>query len=418
MADSTETVIYPRAGRRDEDIAGAILREAASGISQGLLVVDADMRTMFINLPYHKFFNVPTDHPKFQVGTPIDEMLGELARTGEYGPGDPEKHVEDRIRPIRERTTYNIDRQLSNGMHVQITGNPLENGGYVFTFTDVTHRVLERERLDRQVRERTSELHDANAKLVDGIEYAKLIQRGILARPDFFDELFREHFILFRPVDIVGGDFHFGVRSPQGIFIGLGDCTGHSVPGAMMTMMSTAICRRAISECGQDGPAAVLMATDRIVRSNLQQEGERLGPDNGLELSLIRIDPDSGDIRIASAGIDVLLQKSGAISRLRGTRHGVGYGRRALTAGDLTESRFKPGEIDRIFMSSDGILDQSGGEKGFGFGRRRLIEVLEAHARLPLEEQGNALTAALDDYQGSNPQRDDIAVIGFCPALR
>lgn len=390
-----------------------ILQEAISGIRQGLLVVDAAGNIVFVNQPYLDFFGLDGSEAELRPGQPLEPMLYRLARDGIYGPGDAEEQVRSRFQPVRDRVSYHIDRRLSSGIHLEVAGTPLDSGGYVFTFTDVTDRVEEKERLDWLVKEWTEELQSVNSKLMDGIEYARLIQTGILPGKSFYDDHIGANFILFRPSDIVGGDFYLGVKTDYGTYIGLGDCTGHGVPGAMMTMMAASVCRRAISEIGQDGPASVMMAVDRIVRVNLHQTEAQVGPDNGLELTMCLVENDLNRVHVAGAGLDVLVQREGRIDRIKGTKHGLGYGRQSTSATSIQETVLMRDEVDRVFMSSDGILDQSGGEKGFGFGRRRLIAALEEGKDLPIEAQGHGLLSALDKYSLGYTQRDDLAVLGF-----
>lgn len=403
------------AGRRGEDSVLATLQEAMSEISQGILVIDPEMKIVFVNDTYRGYFGFPPDAPEVREGVLLEEMLWILAERGEYGPGRPGNHVEARLRPVRERTGFEMDRQLKKGKWVHITGTPLGNGGYAYTFTDITERVEEKKRLDRLVHERTEELHEVNSKLLDGIEYARLIQTGILPQKAFLKENLGPHFLLFRPADIVGGDFYIGVKTDYGLYLGLGDCTGHGVPGAMMTMMAASVARRAINETGVGGPAAVMMAIDRIVRTNLHQSDAQVGPDNGLELTLCLIERDLGRVRVAGAGLDIFVQSDGVLDRVRGTKHGLGYGRQSRSATEVRETLFARGEIDRIFLTSDGILDQSGGEKGFGFGRRRMVDALQAAAAEAIDDQGHALVMALEAFSDGYVQRDDLAVLGFCP---
>jgi len=403
-------------GRRGQDNAAKILRSAASEISQGLLVVDDDLNVVFVNQPYREYFGVEKDHTLFQEGASLEGMLRHLAERGEYGPGEPQGHVESRLGPVRERKAYRLDRQLTSGRHVEINGNPVPDGGYVFMFTDITERVEERKRLDQLVEERTNALHEVNTKLIDGIEYARLIQTGILPQPSFFENHMGPHFILFRPVDIVGGDFYVGLESPHGLFVGLGDCTGHGVPGAMMSMMASSVCRRAIHEVGDQGPVAVMLAVDRIVRTNLHQTEARVGPDTGLELILCLIDSERRTIRMGAAGLDVYYQDpNGEIQRLRGHKLGLGYGRQAGSAENIKEYEVTFDEAQRIFLTSDGILDQAGGTKGFGFGRRRLTEALADGTKKSIEDQGRGFVSTLDEFSQGHPQRDDLTLFGFSP---
>lgn len=402
----------PNAGRRNDDLAGAFLREAASEISQGLMVIDADLNIVFVNEPYRVFFGLTHASPFAQDGAPVEPLLRELAKGGEYGPGDIDAHIEARLGPVRKRQVFNMDRRMKSGKYVQITGNPLESGAYVFTFTDVTQRVEQAARLDEQVRERTRELHSANEKLVDGIHYARMIQGGIMPNAAFLERHLGEYCLHYRPADILGGDFYLGVRTEYGLYIGLGDCTGHGVPGAMMTMLATTVCHRAINEVGREGPAAAIQAVDHMVRSNLHQSAGEFGPDNGLDLALCLIDPDSRTLRYAGAGIDLFSLKGGQATRHRSARQGLGYQRRSKGAA-MPEISLTATDADRIFLTTDGLLDQSGGQKGFGFGARRLLDALQQSADLPLQAQGQFILDKLERHREGHTQRDDMAFLGF-----
>lgn len=403
------------AARRNEDQVAEMLREAASEITQGLVILDGDFRIVYTNPRYLKLYDLAPDLPEIQEGALFEGVLRLLANRGLLGKGPADALIDERMKSIRVRRNYSIDRSMSNGKHVNIVGRALDGGGYVLTFTDISDRVAEKQRLDTLVQERTRELSEANKKLVDGIEYASMIQTGIMPQKSFFEDNLGPFFIFFRPVDVVGGDFYLGVKTDYGIYVGLGDCTGHGIPGAMMTMMAASVCRRAINEAGAGGPTAVMMAVDRIVRTNLHQTDAEVGPDNGLELTLCLIEPDFERIRLAGAGLDILVQTKGKITRVRGTKHGLGYGRQATSATQIQETIMKCSEAERVFQYSDGILDQSGGEKGFGFGRRRLMDALEIGAGQSIEEQGDGMVKVLEDYCGDYEQRDDLAVMGFCP---
>lgn len=402
-----------KAARREEDATGQILRQAAAEITQGLLVVDADEIIVYLNPQYRALFGLSEDDTDVAEGVPLERALRTLAARGEYGTDTPEAHVTERLNAIRARSRFSVDRPMRAGGYMHTDGNPLDGGGYVFTFTDITERIEERKRLDKLVEAKTHELRQVNQKLLDGITYASLIQTGILPQPSFFETQIGENFIIYRPSDMVGGDFYLGLPTDYGIYVGLGDCTGHGIPGAMMTMMTASVCRRAISEVGPRGPVAVLEAVDQIVRSNLHQTEAQVGPDNGLELILILIQPDG--LRMAAAGLDIFVQRNGIVERVRGDKRGLGYGRQVTSATNIQEIFFAANDVERIFLTSDGMLDQGGGEKGYGFGRRRLVEALQGGAILPIEDQGRNLEAALEAYSQGHLQRDDLTMLGFAP---
>jgi len=140
-----------------------LLKEALSGISQGLLVIDDQLRIVYANERLTEIFGVP---PQFIApGELVEHFHRYLAERGEYGPGDPETHVAFRQNVVRSGMNYALDRRQPNGRYLAVTGNILPSGGYVVTFTDITERIQEQDRLETLVEERTRELSLSNQEL-------------------------------------------------------------------------------------------------------------------------------------------------------------------------------------------------------------------------------------------------------------
>ncbi|HYH21951.1 MAG TPA: PAS-domain containing protein [Azospirillum sp.] len=137
----------------------ALLQDSLARIAQGLLVVDRDLRVVFTNAAYRALFDVPD--ALVVPGRPLADLMRHLAVRGEYGPGDIERLIEERTAPARNGAPWSMDRQRPDGSFLHITGTTLESGGYVFTFTDVTERVLGAARLEATVAARTEQLRHA-----------------------------------------------------------------------------------------------------------------------------------------------------------------------------------------------------------------------------------------------------------------
>ncbi len=271
--------------------------------------------------------------------------------------------------------------------------------------------------LEEKVSERTAELADANkqlsavnAKVQESISYASLIQSSLLPSAGDFASV-GELATIWRPRDSVGGDFILAERAGDTWCLALLDCTGHGVPGALMTMVGDSIVRRAISEQGLDHPEQLAQAIDKLLRESINRTDAPGGFDHGMDMGLLILNPSSHSALFVGAGIDLHLMQQGSLTRLKGGRKGVGYARRRPSGFGLHKVLLQTG--DRLLMSSDGLYDQSGGEMGYGFGRSRFEAQLRATAALPLSGQMQALEAALLAYQQDKPQRDDISVVGM-----
>ena len=272
------------------------------------------------------------------------------------------------------------------------------------------------EELERRVAERTAQLEathtrlaDTHRKLTESIRYASLIQRVILPDRQLGTSMQGKYFVVWQPRDVVGGDFYLYREDVDGCLFGVVDCAGHGVPGAFMTMIAHAALERATVELGLSEPATLLERTDRAVRDMLPDTRrlERLA--TSMDIGLCSLDRKTATIRFAGAHIDLFTVCDGHIKTFRGDRGGINDRKqRNFTQLSLD---LEPGCV--FYLVTDGILDQSGGERGLPFGRNGFTAWLQANASLPLDRQEESLTCALNDFRGEKPQRDDITVLAF-----
>lgn len=295
-----------------------------------------------------------------------------------------------------------------------------EIGSLTRSFNIMTEMVRDyTQNLETKVKERTEDLARSNRKLADSnqqilssIRFARSIQASILPNePDVQKEI-DDLFVLYLPRDIVGGDFYYFRKTPGGCFLALIDCTGHGVPGAFMTMTAKAVLDRILDSAPHADPAEVLREYNRLLKETLHQGKNDTLVDNGLEIGLCRWIPGQDGMLFAGARIDLLSVSEGRLEKIAGDKQAIGYQRSDIHFS-YTNHTIPRVKGTPFYLASDGILDQAGGEKGWGFGRRRLHHLLEKISRLPAEEQKTAIEQKLALYQGKTPQRDDITVIGF-----
>jgi serine phosphatase RsbU (regulator of sigma subunit) len=279
--------------------------------------------------------------------------------------------------------------------------------------------------LEREVAERTRELREANAvlaesqrRVLDSINYARLIQDSIFPRRADLDAALGGHFLLSRPRDLVGGDFVFFRPMDDGFCLAVVDCTGHGVPGAIMTMMVKAHLDRVTSARAADKPSGMLAELDRLVQESLSKEGELAHFENGLDIAFCRYRAPARRLEFAGGGLPLFLWREGVLEEIGGDHLGLGFtgGRRARSWRD---HELEAGAGLRAWLVSDGVLDLPGAESGQGLGRTRLRSILAAAAPLCMAEQEASIAAALALWQGDRPQRDDLSLVGFIidPAL-
>jgi serine phosphatase RsbU (regulator of sigma subunit) len=272
------------------------------------------------------------------------------------------------------------------------------------------------EQLETQVQARTQALEQANQDMLrahqqinDSIDYASLIQRAILPNQQLAQQLGEHHFVLWRPRDVVGGDFYVFRSEGEQYLLGVVDCAGHGVPGALMTMLARAALDHAMARAGLASPAAILTQTDGMMRSMLSDCALPRAIATNMDVGLAYVERGARRLRYAGARISLYWSDGREVGEIKGTRRAIGD-RRVGEYADR-EIELRPGVT--YYLATDGFLDQAGGELGYGFGNTRFARLLQEHARLPMAEQAGALDDALTRYRGELPQRDDVTILSF-----
>jgi serine phosphatase RsbU (regulator of sigma subunit) len=271
------------------------------------------------------------------------------------------------------------------------------------------------EELETRVRERTRELEDANLRMAatqktvaDSIDYASLIQRAILPDSQMVQSLGPRHFVLWKPRDVVGGDFYVFRADGENCLLGVVDCAGHGVAGALMTMLARAAIDHAISEAGPHDPAAILAGTDAAMRAMLADAELPRALATNMDAGLVYVDRAAGQLYFAGAKISLYASDGVRIEEYKSGRRALGEKR----IGEYTNTTLALAGRT-YYLVTDGVLDQAGGDQGYGFGNRRLTDLLLDVSRLRVQDQAQAIMDALNQYRGALPQRDDITVLAF-----
>jgi PAS domain S-box-containing protein len=273
--------------------------------------------------------------------------------------------------------------------------------GAVVTFRDITERLkAERER------------DDAYQVISSSINYATHIQRSILPPAESVAETFPKHFVLWEPRDGVGGDVYFYKPWGLGKMLALGDCTGHGVPGAFMTLITNGALDIAVMETMPGDPATLLQRTHQWIQTELGQEEKGGKSDDGLEMGVVYHVPGRDSLVFAGARFSLFYMENGEVFEVKGDKKGLGY------CGIPQNVKFSNHEVEirasrSYFMTSDGLIDQIGGPKRRGFGKKRFKRLLLKLDDVPMEQKGERIYQALLDYQGDEKRRDDVSILGF-----
>jgi len=274
--------------------------------------------------------------------------------------------------------------------------------------------------LEARVAERTSELNSANSVLAQqqeeihaSLRYAKMIQRAMLPDAERLTQKLGQTCALWLPRDAVGGDFYFMFESPSGLYLGVADCTGHGVPGALMSIAAYSALRQVLMQApGATSPPLdeLLGQIDTELREGMQHE--QAGLDYGMDLGLCRLIPASHILEFAGCGIDAYIVDGSRVTCLSGRKRGLGYRLRGRAAPAPVHRVALEAET-RVYLPSDGVFDQPGGAHGFGFGRQSFESLLAQLAEVPMQDHADIFEQALKDYRGVSAQRDDMTLLGF-----
>jgi serine phosphatase RsbU (regulator of sigma subunit) len=264
-----------------------------------------------------------------------------------------------------------------------------------------------------EVVKQKEEIEEKNVQIMESIEYAKTIQEAILTSDEFFERVFPEHFVLFKPKDIVSGDFYWAYQTKsEKTFWVAADCTGHGVPGAFMTMIGNSLLNEIIIENGIEEVGTILdRLRDRIIQT-LNKDVDLDSDEkmrNGMDISLCCWDKTTNKLFFSGANNPVFIIRNGELIELKGDKQPIGIHKR-MTPFTCQEFDLLPG--DQIYNFSDGYADQMGGEDEQRFKIANLKKAIVELSTLSLTEQGKKLDDIYVNWKGDVEQMDDVVLIG------
>ncbi|HEY6161804.1 MAG TPA: tetratricopeptide repeat protein [Bacteroidia bacterium] len=253
-------------------------------------------------------------------------------------------------------------------------------------------------------------IEEKNKNITDSIMYAKRIQTAILPAREQFAQAVNDFFILYKPKDIVSGDFYFFTEMSGKVIIAVADCTGHGVPGAFMSMIGNSLLNRIIKEKGETIPSEILSQLHRGVSEALQQNKDTETRD-GMDIALVSIDRKAGSIAYAGANRNLYFTNQAGMQEVAADKSAIG-GLHSENEVKFTNHEFAFAPGDTLYLSTDGYADQFGGPEGKKFRTKRFREMLGSMGNKKMEAQLNELESTIDGWMGNNEQLDDILVIG------
>jgi len=227
-------------------------------------------------------------------------------------------------------------------------------------------------------------------------------------------EVFPESFIFYKSKDVVSGDFPWVMRNEKYFFAAAVDCTGHGVPGAMMSMIGYFLLNDIVGGRKIQDPALILEQLHEGIKQTLKQE-ENLESQDGMDIALCAINKEKREVHYAGAHRSLLLLHNSEIEEIRGDRFPVG-GIQYSSRGK--EIKFKSHKLkldkgDSIYFYSDGLIDQVGGAKGRRFQNNQVKEIITENKSIPMNELKNVFNDRFNKWMGREKQLDDVIMMGI-----
>ena len=268
-----------------------------------------------------------------------------------------------------------------------------------------THEITEQNQL---LEHQKAEIVEKTNDIVDSIKYAKRIQNTILPGEDKLNQIFKhDHFVLYKPKDIVSGDFYWAVKFDNKAIFSAIDCTGHGVPGAFVSIVGFNGLNRTVNEFKLRQPAAILDKLTELVVDTFSQSDSNIK--DGMDIAICSLDNESLKLEYAGANNPLVILRNKEIIEIKADKQPIGdFDNRV----PFTNHQIQLQSGDCVYVFSDGYMDQFGGPKGKKLKYKALKDLLIEVNDLDMKSQLKRLDDAFNEWKGDYEQLDDVCIIG------
>jgi serine phosphatase RsbU (regulator of sigma subunit)/Tfp pilus assembly protein PilF len=263
-----------------------------------------------------------------------------------------------------------------------------------------------KKRANEEIRMQKILVEEKQKEIVDSINYAKRIQYALLANEKMFRDNLSSYFILFKPKDIVSGDFYWASEKNNKFYLAVCDCTGHGVPGAFMSLLNISYLNEAVNERSVDRPNEILNHVRERLINNISQEGAQ----DGMDATVLCMDKSSGKMTYSAAYNSPVLVRNNELINMQADKMPVGKG---IKDDSFTLNTIDIKKGDTLYFYTDGFADQFGGPKGKKFKYKQLQQVLLSIQDLQMPDQKIELESVFNNWKSSLEQIDDVCIIGI-----
>lgn len=274
--------------------------------------------------------------------------------------------------------------------------------------------ITKRKEYEFLLKKKNKQIEQSRQEIVSNITYSQRIQNAILPNIDRLSKSFYDIFVLYKPKDIVSGDFYWFYKTDQYTFIAAIDCTGHGVSGAMLTTIGNVLIREIVVRDKIYSTAKILQELDQRLFDSLNDNGHENHIQDGMDIAICRIDKAQHKICFSGAYRPlIIINKHNVISEIKANRYPIGLYSNIEKL--FTETVFEYKKDDTFYIFSDGYIDQFGGDRNKKMNKKRFQELLITINDFTFEERQSFLEYSFNNWKQSEEQIDDILIIGFKP---
>jgi PAS domain S-box-containing protein len=269
--------------------------------------------------------------------------------------------------------------------------------------------ITEKKKAEQKTLEINRTLREKNKEITDSISYAKNIQQAILQSDSFLKTKFKDGFVLYLPKDIVSGDYYFFYENEENKYIAAIDCTGHGVPGALMSVIANSLLKEVFYNKNLTSPDEILYALDELLFESLNKNNQDEIRYDGMDISLCSINKKTNVLNFAGAMRPIFLVRDNELTEIKGSKYPLGY---YFEKKQFILNTIQLKENDQLYLTTDGYADQFGGNKNKKLNRKAFKELLLSLNGMSGDEQNSFLDYSLRNWKQDEEQTDDVLVIG------
>ena len=301
-------------------------------------------------------------------------------------------------------TFYSIQRKKANKLlKTQKDEISLQN-------SDLFNKNEEIKTQRDEIQKQNSAIENQQVKITDSIIYAQRIQEAVLPPSKIFKEIFPYHFILFKPRDIVSGDFYWIKKIDKYVIVTAADSTGHGIPGAFVSMLGMSLLNKIVVSNNNISASGILEELRSHIKYSLRQSSDKDSQDDGMDMALCVINTETLETQFAGANNPLYIIRNNELQIINATPNPVGiYFREKEFKNNIVQLQ----KNDTIYMFSDGYSDQFGGPENRRFMTSKFRKLLLNIQKYPMAAQQNILEAKFNEWKGNYRQIDDILVMGI-----